>query len=126
MDERVDQSEAGPAHDALSRATPVTRRPRTGYWILTALVVAGLTGGGWYLWTHPQTEPVNHTAATPRSTPGTPQPIGFGTIDAGDIRVMLNEPGTVTSLDTVTVQTQFSGQLQEIGFQEGQAVHKGD
>jgi membrane fusion protein, multidrug efflux system len=33
------------AHDALSRATPVTRRPRTGYWILTALVVAGLTGG---------------------------------------------------------------------------------
>jgi multidrug efflux system membrane fusion protein len=39
---------------------------------------------------------------------------------------MLNELGTVTSLDTVTIQTQINGQLQEIGFKEGQVVHKGD
>jgi multidrug efflux system membrane fusion protein len=126
MDERVDQTEARPAHDTQSRATPVARPPRTGYWILTALVVAGLTGGGWYHWTHPQTEPANRKAATPRTALAAPQPVGFATIDTGDIRVMLNELGTVTSLDTVTVQTQINGQLQEIGFHEGQLVHKGD
>ena len=32
----------------------------------------------------------------------------------------------MTSLDTVTVQTQINGQLQEIGFTEGQMVKKGD
>ena len=39
---------------------------------------------------------------------------------------MLNELGTVTSLDTVTVQTQINGQLDEVGFKEGQVVKKGD
>ena len=32
----------------------------------------------------------------------------------------------MTSLATVTVQTQISGQLTEVGFQEGQMVKKGD
>jgi multidrug efflux system membrane fusion protein len=34
--------------------------------------------------------------------------------------------GTVTSLASVTVQTQISGVLQTIGFREGQIVHRGD
>jgi multidrug efflux system membrane fusion protein len=54
------------------------------------------------------------------------QPVGFATVDKGDIRIVLNALGTVASLDTVTVYTQISGQLQQIGFQEGQVVKKGD
>ncbi len=44
----------------------------------------------------------------------------------GDVRVILNELGTVTPLATVTVQTQINGQLTEVGFTEGQLVKKGD
>ena len=52
--------------------------------------------------------------------------IGLKAIDRGDIRIVLNELGTVTSLDTVTVMTQINGQLVDVGFKEGQAVAKGD
>jgi multidrug efflux system membrane fusion protein len=52
--------------------------------------------------------------------------VGAATIDKGDIRVMLNELGTVTPLATVIVKTQLNGPLVEVGFQEGQLVQKGD
>jgi multidrug efflux system membrane fusion protein len=44
----------------------------------------------------------------------------------GDINITLNALGTVTSLASVTVKTQISGQLIRIDFQEGQDVKKGD
>jgi len=47
-------------------------------------------------------------------------------VSKGDIGISLNALGTVTSLATVTVQSQVSGQLIRIDFQEGQDVKKGD
>jgi multidrug efflux system membrane fusion protein len=126
MDERVDQKEARPAADVLSRTTPAVRRPGAGYWVLTGLIVAGLAGGGWYLWTQHASQTASRTATSGRPAQGAPQPVGFATVDTGDIRIMLNELGTVTSLDTVTVYTQINGQLQEVGFKEGQVVKKDD
>ena len=55
-----------------------------------------------------------------------PQPVGIATAEKGDIRVILNELGTVTSLANVTVKTQLNGYLTEVAFQEGQMVNKGD
>jgi len=55
-----------------------------------------------------------------------PQPVGAATIGQGDIRVVVNALGTVTSIATVTVQTQINGQLLQVGFTEGQLVKKGD
>jgi multidrug efflux system membrane fusion protein len=124
MDERVDRTETRRAPEPASRVTHVVRRPRRGYWILTSLILAGLLGGGWYLWSHREQAPKGATAG--RSAQGAPQPVGFATIGKGDIRVILNELGTVTSLDTVTVQTQINGQLMQYGFTEGQMVKKGD
>ena len=44
----------------------------------------------------------------------------------GDLNVVLNLPGTVTSLATVTIRTQISGQLVQVNFAEGQMVNQGD
>jgi membrane fusion protein, multidrug efflux system len=126
MDERVDRTEARVAPDPMSRVTPAVRRSRGRSWILTSLLLAGLAGGGWYLWTRHEPQQAPKAVTAGRSAQGAPQPVGFATIDRGDIRVILNELGTVTSLDTVTVVTQISGQLMEYGFTEGQMVKKGD
>jgi membrane fusion protein, multidrug efflux system len=54
------------------------------------------------------------------------QSVGVATVGRGDVRVVVNALGTVTPIATVTVQTQIDGQLQEVGFTEGQLVKKGD
>jgi membrane fusion protein, multidrug efflux system len=68
------------------------------------------------------------TAAPPggRFPQGALQTVGASTAALGDVRVVLNELGTVTPLATVTVQTQINGQLTDVGFTEGQLVKKGD
>jgi membrane fusion protein, multidrug efflux system len=126
MDERVDRSPSRTSPDPLSRATPAAPRSRTRFRILIGLILIGLVGGGWYLWKQHQTQQAPKPATAGRGAPNLPQPVGFATIDKGNIRIILNELGTVTSLDTVTIQTQINGQLQEIGFKEGQIVKKGD
>ena len=55
-----------------------------------------------------------------------PQPVSVAQAHAGDMPVVLTELGTVTSLATITVQSQISGYLLEVNFKEGQEVHKGD
>jgi len=69
-----------------------------------------------------------HGAVSPGGSGGVaiPQPVGAATIGTGDIRVIVNALGTVTPLATVTVQTQISGRITEVGFVEGQLVRKDD
>lgn len=126
MDERVDRSDTKLKPDTTARATPAQTRSRTGYWFLTLLIVAAIGGGGWYMWHQNQASHSAKVASSQRNAGVPAQPVGFATVDRGDIRIMLNELGTVTSLDTVTVQTQIAGQLQQIGYKEGQLVKKGD
>ncbi len=109
----------------MSRETRVHPQSRLrGRLILGIIIAAGL-GLGWYWWAHHTAKPSGNAGAA-RAAQAAPQPVGAATIDKGDIRIILNELGTVTSLDTVTVQTQINGQLTEVGFQEGQVVKKGD
>ncbi|MGB8839806.1 MAG: MdtA/MuxA family multidrug efflux RND transporter periplasmic adaptor subunit [Aliidongia sp.] len=53
-------------------------------------------------------------------------PVGAAAARKGDMPVVLNELGTVTPLATVTIKTQIAGQLQQVGFREGQLVKEGD
>lgn len=53
-------------------------------------------------------------------------PVGVAIADKADLAVTLEAIGTVTPLATVTVRTQISGHLTQVGFQEGQHVRKGD
>ena len=55
-----------------------------------------------------------------------PSSIGVATVGRGDINVTLEALGTVTSLATVTVKSQISGQLTRVAFTEGQDVKQGD
>ncbi|HVC62983.1 MAG TPA: MdtA/MuxA family multidrug efflux RND transporter periplasmic adaptor subunit [Acetobacteraceae bacterium] len=124
MDERVDRPEAGFQRAPQSRG-PAPRRSRLR-WVLGLVIVlvAGLAAA--WLWsTHHAVRTAGHGGPGGASqTP--PQPVGAATIGKGDIRIILNALGTVTSLDTVTVVTQINGQLTEVGFKEGQIVKKGD
>jgi membrane fusion protein, multidrug efflux system len=125
MDERVDRTDPRIDPAPLSRETRVAPRSRSrGVIILGLVLVLGL-GVGWYWWTHHAAKTSGNAGAA-RAAQTAAQPVGAATVDKGDIRIILNELGTVTSLDTVTVQTQINGQLTDVAFQEGQAVKKGD
>lgn len=53
-------------------------------------------------------------------------PVATAKAQRENLRVTLEALGTVTPLQNVTVRPQISGQLMELGFQEGQYVQKGD
>jgi multidrug efflux system membrane fusion protein len=121
MDERVDRPEPQLEPAPLSRESPAVRRHSRVRGVIVFLILLGLAaGGGWYFWHRHTTAGAARTAKTP------PQPVGAATVDKGDIRILLNELGTVTSLGMVTITTQISGQLTEVAFTEGQLVKKGD
>jgi multidrug efflux system membrane fusion protein len=78
-------------------------------------VVAGII---WFTYTH--------TSATKPNKREQSVPVALATIATGDIDIIDPALGTVTPLANVTVRTQINGQLQEVGFTEGQLVHQGD
>src|SRR6516164_4132811 len=57
---------------------------------------------------------------------GGPMPVVTAPARTGDMPITLIGLGTVTPLATVTVQSQISGQIEHIGFKEGQTVNTGD
>jgi multidrug efflux system membrane fusion protein len=126
MDERVDRAPAETETIPLTRGVPPrTRRSRSRLIIPLIVIIAAGGGLAWWWQTHHAPQPAGRGAAG-RNGQTAAQPVGAATIDTGDIRIILNELGTVTPLATVTVKTQINGQLTEVAFKEGQMVNKGD
>lgn len=108
------------------------RRGRRWSWVVTLILVA--IAAGLVFWYRPFSATVHknigfhsergarHHAAAGQP----PQPVAIAEVKTGSIPIELNALGTVTSLATVTVRPQISGQLTGIGFKEGQEVRKGD
>ena len=106
------------AHIGLARPQPRARRRRrlpallAGLAVLLALLAVPL----------PAPSPaVPQAAATPPALT-----VRAAVASRGDIPIVLQGLGIVTPFATVVVRTQISGQLQSVGFHEGQTVHQGD
>ena len=97
-------------------------RRHNGVWIgIAGLLLLG--GAGWYV--YGGTAPAQVSSSGGRR-PNAPQTVGVSPAVKSGLRRVVNALGTVTPLASVTVKTQLSGQLQLLGFSEGQFVHKGD
>ena len=70
---------------------------------------------------------VGHKSAS-AATDKTPKPIAVDMVEAtqADVPIYLQGLGTVQAFYTVTVTARVDGELQKIGFTEGQTVRKGD
>jgi multidrug efflux system membrane fusion protein len=90
-------------------------------WLVALLVVAGLV---WLATRYLGQGGASHRHGA--SGADAPTPVGIASVATGDMQVVLTGLGTVTPLATVTVQSQISGVLMSVGYQEGQIVRKGD
>ncbi|SDC40903.1 MdtA/MuxA family multidrug efflux RND transporter periplasmic adaptor subunit [Paraburkholderia lycopersici] len=139
----MDQQEKRP--DSPRRETPpqspapaapaAASRGRRGKFIAlgVVIVVAGIVLARWQPWNKALSGGNAPPASGARMRHGGPgamanmaQPVSVATARAGDMPIVITALGTVTPLADVTVRTQLSGTLQDVSFQEGQMVKKGD
>ncbi len=104
-----------PVAPGRDRETGTRRKRNLWPWFILLLIGAGLLI--WLRpWGHKGTQ---HAAAAP------PVSVSLAPVARGDIDMVLTELGTVTPLATITVQSQISGYLQRVNFEEGQEVGRG-
>src|SRR5215468_11199618 len=89
--------------------------------LLIVLVAAAAVG--WWLYGR---QPAPPPPQGRQNAFGGAMPVVTAPAVTGDIDVTLNALGTVTSLATVTIRSQISGQLVRVAYQEGQMINKGD
>jgi len=118
---QTDLESAGVAPDPGTDEAAARRRRRK--WLAIAAIAVVLLAGlvVWRL-----TSLTRGSQQTRARLAAMSQPVGVATIGTRDIRIILNQLGTVTPIATVTIQAQLSGQLMAIGFTEGQIVRRGD
>jgi len=95
-------------------------RPRTA--LTGLLLTAAVIGGGAYALSAVQ--PGTKPAAIEQGPP--PVPVVAEAVKSGDVPIYLRGIGTVQAYNTDTIHTQVQGQITQIAFKEGQAVHAGD
>jgi multidrug efflux system membrane fusion protein len=93
--------------------------------VLSVLAVSAVAGGTvWY----ERSAPATGTPATGATTSARPPavPVLAGVATRADVPIYLSGLGTVQAFNTVTVRARVDGQLDKIGFVEGQDVKTGD
>ncbi len=110
---------------------PEPRRKRGFPWALL-LIILIICGAGVALYLNPAlityAKSLLPAPATPtdRGRSHGPLPVVVAKAEKGSLKVYLTGLGSVTPNFSVTVKTRVSGQLMSVGFEEGQAVKKGD
>ena len=90
------------------------------------VILLGLIGGGFFVWRIRTTEAGGREDAQARGALRGPIPVVAGQAERRDFPVYLNALGTVQAYNSVTIRARVDGELQQISFQEGQNVQKGD
>src|SRR5499427_7305480 len=89
--------------------------------LVVAAILLGFLLLAWLLTPHG-----TRSAQGGRFAGGGPMPVVTAAARSGEMPITLIGLGTVTPIATVTVQSQISGQIMQIGFKEGQTVKAGD
>jgi membrane fusion protein, multidrug efflux system len=92
----------------------------TRRWLIVIAAVLALLLLAWLLTPKAAKTPGGRFAA------GGPMPVATAAAQTGSMPIIVNGLGTVTPITTVTVQSQISGLITQIGFKEGQTVKRGD
>jgi multidrug efflux system membrane fusion protein len=95
---------------------------RTISWILLLAVV----GGGYYAWQRYQGAEATKRADAQKAARPSAVRVSMASVQKADFPVYLTGLGTVQGFNTVQVRTRVDGQIDKIGFQEGQIVNQGD
>jgi len=107
-----------PLDRPLPHQTTASKKKR---WLGILMLLAAAAGAGWWFYPRADAPP-----ATRRGDGAAVMPVVAVPATLGDIDIALNALGTATSLATVTIKSQISGQLVRVAYQEGQMVNKGD
>jgi multidrug efflux system membrane fusion protein len=99
-------------------------RPRHRGWLFVTLLLIGAAAGGYYFYAHRENAAGDDAKAA--KAPARAIPVVVATARRGDIPIYLTGLGTATASNTVTVHTRVDGQVDKIGFTEGQVVKEGD
>src|SRR5271165_1576853 len=105
-------------------------RPRRRRLLVRLVVILALAVAAVFAWQ--RIEKVETTAPSTAEGPNggragqPPQTVRVAPVTLGDMPIIIDALGTVTPFETVTIRTQIAGKLQEVGFEEGQIVKKGD
>jgi len=98
------------------------KKSRTIRWILLVLAVAAAGYYGWYRFHGAEV-----AATAEKSAPKAPPiRVSIASVEKADFPVYLTGLGAVQAFNTVVVRTRIDGQIDKIGFQEGQSVNQGD
>src|SRR4029453_24472 len=95
-------------------------RPRIA--LISMLITAAVLGGGTYGLSIPQ--PNTQTAPVATALPSVP--VVAEAVKSGNVPIYLRGIGTVQAYNTDTIRAQVQGQITQIAFKQGQAVHAGD
>src|SRR5262249_54633331 len=101
------------------------KKSRTIWWLLLIAVVAAGGYFGWHRVYGP--EAAAKAEAAQKAAARKPAiPVSVAQVEKADFPVYLTGLGTVQAFNTVVVRTRVDGQIDKIGFQEGQSVSQGD
>lgn len=112
----ADVSRNTPSSQPASAATPPKRRRRWLVFLLLALILLVV---GVAIWR-------GHQAGAGKYMARPTAPVQVRPVVSGDLKVYLDQLGTVTASNSVTVHTMVTGQLFKLYFTEGQTVKEGD
>jgi multidrug efflux system membrane fusion protein len=103
----------------------VSKKPSGQKWLIIGAISVLLLGGIVWLTLSRKAASKAKAAAAVRAGQA-PVPVVAGKVGRKDVPIYLDGLGTVQAFNTVTVRARVDGQLQKVGFAEGQDVRAGD